>query len=101
MRIRDSIQKLFHALTIKMAKGNRTAKRFAPLDPKIGNSTGAPLLKGIVFDVDGTLWYVAERPFTEMLHQGYIRITFGLEVESGVFFFGYVFVSPGFCVEFD
>ena len=34
-----------------------TPKRFAPLDPQKSNSVGAPPLKGIVFDVDGTLWY--------------------------------------------
>ena len=32
-------------------------KRFAPLDPQQSNPVGAPPLKGIVFDVDGTLWY--------------------------------------------
>lgn len=34
------------------------ARQFAPLDPVKGNPHKAPLLKGIVFDVDGTLWYV-------------------------------------------
>lgn len=34
------------------------AKRFAPLDPVKANPHNAPPLKGIVFDVDGTLWYV-------------------------------------------
>lgn len=34
-----------------------TPKQFAPLDPQKGNTAGAPPLKGIVFDVDGTLWY--------------------------------------------
>ena len=34
-----------------------TPKRFAPLDPQKSNTAGAPTLKGIVFDVDGTLWY--------------------------------------------
>ena len=36
----------------------RPPKRFAPLDPDNSNPAGAPILKGIVFDVDGTLWYV-------------------------------------------
>lgn len=45
---------------LQMAEAKRAAKRFAPLDPRIGNSAGAPSLKGIVFDVDGTLWCVAE-----------------------------------------
>lgn len=37
----------------------RAPKRFAPLDPQRGGGgSGAPKLKGIVFDVDGTLWYV-------------------------------------------
>lgn len=35
----------------------RKPKRFAPLDPhKKGDRPSAPGLKGIVFDVDGTLW---------------------------------------------
>ena len=34
-----------------------TPKRFAPLDPQKSNPVGAAPLKGIVFDVDGTLWY--------------------------------------------
>ena len=33
------------------------ARRFAPLDPALGHESDAPRLKGIVFDVDGTLWY--------------------------------------------
>lgn len=37
------------------ATGGRP-KRFAPLDPVKGNLHKAPPLKGIVFDVDGTLW---------------------------------------------
>lgn len=31
-------------------------RRFAPLDPARSNTHGAPKLRGIVFDVDGTLW---------------------------------------------
>ena len=31
-------------------------KRFAPLNPDKARGSDAPLLKGIVFDVDGTLW---------------------------------------------
>lgn len=38
------------------------AKRFAPLDPLKGNTYKAPSLKGIVFDVDGTIWYVSPVP---------------------------------------
>jgi hypothetical protein len=41
-----------------MSQHRRPAKRFAPLDTSKGNEAGAPTLKGIVFDVDGTLWYV-------------------------------------------
>lgn len=41
-----------------MSQTRRPPKRFAPLDPQKGNLSGAPPLKGIVFDVDGTLWYV-------------------------------------------
>jgi len=34
-------------------------RRFAPLkESSEGKSGGLPKLKGIVFDVDGTLWYV-------------------------------------------
>jgi hypothetical protein len=37
-------------------------RRFAPLNPSVTNtdaeSSNAPPLKGIVFDVDGTLWFV-------------------------------------------
>ena len=41
-----------------MSQTRRPPKRFAPLDSQKGNVLGAPPLKGIVFDVDGTLWYV-------------------------------------------
>lgn len=41
-----------------MSQDRRPRKRFAPLDPEKRNEAGAPPLKGIVFDVDGTLWYV-------------------------------------------
>lgn len=33
-------------------------RRFAPLNPANCEPTKAPQLKGIVFDVDGTLWWV-------------------------------------------
>ena len=35
----------------------RKPKRFAPLDPDSQHGHDLPRLKGIVFDVDGTLWY--------------------------------------------
>ena len=35
-------------------------KRFAPLDPARSHESDAPRLKGIVFDVDGTLWYALD-----------------------------------------
>lgn len=41
-----------------MSNVKTTPKRFAPLDPQKSNPASAPPLKGIVFDVDGTLWYV-------------------------------------------
>ena len=41
-----------------MSQNRRSPKQFAPLDPQKSNERGAPPLKGIVFDVDGTLWYV-------------------------------------------
>ena len=36
----------------------RPLRRFAPLNPEKAKSSGERVLKGIVFDVDGTLWYV-------------------------------------------
>lgn len=46
-----------HSLLARaMSQARRAPKRFAPLDPKRSNESGAPPLKGIVFDVDGTLW---------------------------------------------
>ncbi|GMF69414.1 unnamed protein product [Aspergillus oryzae] len=33
-------------------------RRFAPLNPERKGTSSAPPLKGIVFDVDGTLWYL-------------------------------------------
>lgn len=36
----------------------KARKRFAPLDENTPNLTNAPKLKGVVFDVDGTLWYI-------------------------------------------
>lgn len=38
-------------------------KRFAPLDPAHRQSSDAAKLKGIIFDVDGTLWYVMKLLF--------------------------------------
>ncbi|KAL2048826.1 hypothetical protein ABVK25_010884 [Lepraria finkii] len=38
-----------------MSQNRRSPKQFAPLDPQKSNERGAPPLKGIVFDVDGTL----------------------------------------------
>ena len=34
----------------------RHTKRFKPLDPTNSKSSDDPVLKGIIFDVDGTLW---------------------------------------------
>ena len=41
-----------------MTSAVRHTRRFAPLDPARTHESDAPQLKGIVFDVDGTLWYV-------------------------------------------
>ena len=50
-----------------MSNVKTTRRRFAPLDPQKSNSAGAPPLKGIVFDVDGTLWYAfSSHDFTAM-----------------------------------
>ena len=44
-------------ITLRMAS---TARKFAPLNPDLrvieSGSGSAPQLKGVVFDVDGTLW---------------------------------------------
>ena len=37
-------------------EGKKSPRRFAPLDPAKNGGSDAPPLKGIVFDVDGTLW---------------------------------------------
>jgi len=42
--------------TIKTMSGPKRPRRFAPLDKNRSNDHDAPQLKGIVFDVDGTLW---------------------------------------------
>ena len=39
-----------------VANGRRAPKRFAPLNPDVTEGRDWPPLKGIVFDVDGTLW---------------------------------------------
>ena len=58
--LRFRIQYKFANLTPSMSTDatRGPAKRFAPLDPVKANPYKAPQLKGIVFDVDGTLWYV-------------------------------------------
>ena len=35
---------------------HKRPRRFAPLNPQEAERSDAPKLKGIVFDVDGTLW---------------------------------------------
>ena len=44
------------AMTMTTTEEMKHTKRFAPLDPAKRSDTGTPALKGIVFDVDGTLW---------------------------------------------
>lgn len=51
--------KLFPIRNLAMTNARRPAKRFAPLNPQKGNDSAALQLKGVVFDVDGTLWYVS------------------------------------------
>ena len=42
---------------VGMSQARRPPKRFAPLDPeRRGGGEDLPRLKGVVFDVDGTLW---------------------------------------------
>lgn len=43
---------------INMTQVRRSPKSFLPLHPDKSKNATAPPLKGIVFDVDGTLWYV-------------------------------------------
>lgn len=50
-----------------MSQRARPPKLFAPLHPEKGKHSDAPKLKGIVFDVDGTLWY--ELYFAVLLRQ--------------------------------
>ena len=45
-----------HAMTMTTTQEMKHTKRFAPLDPAKRSGSDAPVLKGIVFDVDGTLW---------------------------------------------
>jgi hypothetical protein len=54
----------------------RKPKRFAPLDSSVSNKHNAPKLRGIVFDVDGTLWYTSPLPMPHL----YAR--FVLTIES-------------------
>lgn len=49
-----------------MSQTRRPPKRFAPLDPHKGNASKAPPLKGIVFDVDGTLCKPQSYMFKQM-----------------------------------
>ncbi|MCJ1273935.1 hypothetical protein MMC21_001728 [Puttea exsequens] len=49
-----------------MSKAQRLPKRFAPLNSAKGNDIGAPALKGIVFDVDGTLCKPQSYMFKQM-----------------------------------
>lgn len=58
----------------RMAQASRSPKRFAPLDPQNSNDSEAPPLKGIIFDVDGTLWYV--------LYNSVIALELNVIVES-------------------
>lgn len=59
--LRRTLRLVHHATSPSraMSQARRQPKRFAPLDPQRSNEAGAPPLKGIVFDVDGTLWYVS------------------------------------------
>ena len=52
----QKIRICIHAMTMTTTQEIKHTKRFAPLDPAEGSGSDAPGLKGIVFDVDGTLW---------------------------------------------
>lgn len=66
--------------SIMATEGRRAPKSFAPLDPgRRHQDDGSPPLKGIIFDVDGTLWY-DEFPFLNtfplsMMYQKCYEIT--------------------------
>lgn len=70
-----------------MSQTSRPLKRFAPLSPQKDNVFGAPTLKGIVFDVDGTLWYV---PFIE--HVEFHALSIG-HCEASLDLFAFVFAG--------
>lgn len=44
------------SMTLSLENYAVRQRRFAPLNPALAESSDAPQLKGIVFDVDGTLW---------------------------------------------
>lgn len=46
--------------------GRQNPRRFAPLDPSLTNDENAPKLKGVVFDLDGTLCLPQNYMFKEM-----------------------------------
>ncbi len=75
-----------------MSQRARPPKLFAPLHPEKGKHSDAPKLKGIVFDVDGTLWYelyfasscsVSPTSLQSMLTPIYIHYIFLYEREKG------------------
>jgi len=44
--------------TFAMLASSKEPRRFAPLKEGAANTSSIPRLKGVVFDVDGTLWLV-------------------------------------------
>lgn len=58
MFTRKGLNILYHSARTMSTSTTQLARSFAPLGSEAGHGGGAPGLKGIVFDVDGTLWYV-------------------------------------------
>lgn len=46
----------FPKIPSRMASVPIRQRRFAPLNPAAAHDKDVPTLKGVVFDVDGTLW---------------------------------------------
>lgn len=56
----SNVSKMSYATSSGLGKPGKLAKRkpkrFAPLDPAVDAGHELPKLKGIIFDMDGTLW---------------------------------------------
>lgn len=57
MSISNPALRISRSLMASLNNYTLRQRRFAPLLPSSASSSSAPPLRGIVFDVDGTLWY--------------------------------------------